>query len=92
MTQFLKTDKKINTNDPSYITKSFEKLKELVTNSPVLRYPNFTKRFKIITDASNFAIGAVLTQDNHHVAYASRTLNKHEQNYATIKKELLAIV
>lgn len=91
MTRYLKKDEKINTNDPNYIV-AFEKLKELITNSPVLRYPNFSKRFKIVTDASNNAIGAVLTQDGHPVAYASRTLNKHETNYATIEKELLAIV
>lgn len=44
------------------------------------------------TDASKFAIGAVLSQDNHPVSYASRTLNGSEQNYSTIEKELLAIV
>lgn len=91
MTKFLKKNQKVNVNDPDYIV-AFEKLKELVTNSPILRYPNFDKRFKIVTDASNFAIGAVLTQDGHPVAYASRTLNKHETNYATIEKELLSIV
>lgn len=44
------------------------------------------------TYASNVAIGAVLTQDGHPISYASRTLNNHEQNYATIDKELLAVV
>lgn len=91
MTRFLKKDQTINEYDPNFIA-SFEKLKQLVTNSPILRYPNFTKKFKITTDASNFAIGAVLSQDGHPVAYASRTLNKHETNYSTIEKELLAIV
>lgn len=91
MTKYLKNCEHVNVNDPSYIV-AFEKLKELVTSSPILRYPNFCKRFKIVTDASNNAIGAVLTQDGHPVAYASRTLNKHETNYATVEKELLAIV
>lgn len=89
--KYLKKNVKINTNDPSYIT-AFEKLKELITNYPILRYPNIEKRFKLITDASNFALGAVLTQDEHPVCYASRTLNDHEKNYSTIEKELLAIV
>lgn len=91
LTNVLKKKNKININNPCFIA-AFEKLKELITNSPILRYPNFNKRFKIITDASNFAIGAVLMQDGHPLAYASRTLNDHEINYATIEKELLAIV
>lgn len=91
MTRFLKKGQTVNTNDPCYIV-AFEKLKHIITNAPILRYPNFNKVFKIITDASNFAIGSVLTQDGHPIAYASRTLNKHETNYSTIEKELLAIV
>lgn len=91
MTRHLKKDSKINTNDPSY-RDSFEKLKELITNYPTLRYPDFKKKFVLTTDASNFAIGAVLSQDNHPICYASRTLNKHETNYSAIEKELLAII
>lgn len=44
------------------------------------------------TDASQFAIGAVLSQDNHPICFGSRTLNEHEIQYSTIEKELLAIV
>lgn len=91
MTKYLKKKTKINIHDPEYIY-AFEKLKELITEHPVLRYPNFEKRFKLVTDASNFALGAVLTQDNHPISYTSRTLNEHERNYSTIEKELLAIV
>ncbi|KXZ75892.1 hypothetical protein TcasGA2_TC031012 [Tribolium castaneum] len=50
----------------------------------------------LTTDASNYAIGAVLSQgtigSDLLVAFASRTLNEHEVNYSTIEKELLAIV
>jgi len=64
--------------------------------SPVLHYPNFTRQFIIATDASDYAIGAVLSQgpvgQDRPIAYASRTLNKAEQNYNTTEKELLAIV
>lgn len=91
MVKYLKKETKINVNDPSYIS-AFEKLKEIITSHPILRYPNFNKRFKLVTDASNLAIGAVLTQDGHPICYASRTLNNHEKNYSTIEKELLAIV
>lgn len=44
------------------------------------------------TDASNYALGSVLLQDGHPVAYASRTLNSHEVRYSTTEKELLAVV
>lgn len=91
ITKYLKKGAKINKNDPNYIS-AFAKLKEIITEHPILRYPDFSKRFKLITDASNFALGAVLTQNGHPVCYASRTLNDHEKNYSTIEKELLAIV
>lgn len=91
ITKYLKKDTKINTNDPEYIG-AFETLKRLLMNDPILSYPDFTKKFILQTDASNFALGAVLSQEGHPVCYASRTLNDHEQNYSTIEKELLAIV
>ena len=75
---------------------SFETLKSKLTSAPVLQYPNFNNQFILTTDASGTALGAVLSQGeigkDHPIAYASRTLNKAELNYATIEKELLAIV
>lgn len=91
LTTCLKKDQKININDIKYI-KSFEKLKAVLISDPILKYPDFKKQFTLTTDASNFAIGAVLSQNSHPIAYASRTLNNSETNYATIEKELLAIV
>lgn len=44
------------------------------------------------TDASNNALGAVLSQESIPICYASRTVNNHERNYFTIEKELLASV
>lgn len=46
----------------------------------------------LTTDASNFAIGAVLSQERHPITFISRTLSPTEQNYATNEKEILAIV
>lgn len=74
---------------------AFDTLKKKFMNPPVLDYPNFDKNntFHLHTDASGYAIGAVLSNDNGKpVAYASKTLNKAEQNYPTIEKELLALV
>lgn len=95
MTQCLKKGSKITFNDPKYID-CFEKCKSLLTNDPILQYPDFSKDFVLTTDASNFAIGAVLSQGpighDKPIAYASRTLNSTEINYSVIEKELLAMV
>ena len=94
MTQCLKKGGKIDVNNPEYRA-CFEKCKTLLTNDPILQYPDFTKEFRLTTDASNVAVGCVLSQmkDGHDlpIAYASRTLNEHERRLSTIEKELLAV-
>ena len=71
-------------------------LKSKLTNASILAFPDFSKPFILDTDASDNAIGAVLSQiqdDKEQViAYASRSLTKSERNYCVTKKELLAIV
>ena len=71
---------------------AFEKLKEFATNELILRYIIYSKKFKITTDASNFIIGVVLSQEGHPTAYAYRTLNVTETNYSTIEKELISSI
>lgn len=75
---------------------AFNKLKKALINPPILQYPDFSKKFYLTTDASDKAIGAILSQVHNNqdlpIAYASRVLNSAEKNYATIKKELLAII
>lgn len=90
-TKCLKKNAKIDPNDPEY-NNAFFTCKELITNAPVLIYPDFTKTFHLTTDASNIALGSVLSQNNHPIAFYSRTLNSAERNYSTIEKELLSIV
>jgi len=75
---------------------SFSILKKRLTSSPLLMHPDLTKPFIVEYDASNFAIGAVLSQydnDNklHPIAYFSRSLNNAEINYSITDKELLSI-
>lgn len=91
MTKYLKKGTRIDVKDSQYI-QSFETLKKNIMSPPVLAYPDFNKEFELTTDASNYAIGAVLAQDKHPITYISRTLNDHERNYSTTEKELLAIV
>ena len=76
--------------------KSFQKLKQSLCSAPVLRGPDFTRPFVLQTDASEWGVGAVLTQmvDNgneHPVAYFSRKLLPREEKFSTIEKECLAI-
>jgi len=91
MTKCLKKNMKIDTTNPEYDS-AFKKLKYLISEDPILKVPDFTKKFTLTTDASDVALGAVLSQDGHPLSYISRTLNEHEINYSTIEKELLAIV
>jgi len=64
----------------------------------VLRIPNDKDPFKLSTDASDFAIEAVLLQKDietnlwHLVAFFSKSLNTHEKNYEIYDKELLAVI
>ena len=75
---------------------AFEHLKHLCNQMPILAYANYTKPFKLHTDASEHGLGVVLYQkqdDNMEgvIAYASRTLSKPERNYDTHKLEFLAL-
>lgn len=91
MTLGLKDGAKIDSSNEKY-RESFETLKKIMMSNIVLKYPNFDKPFTLTTDAINVALGAVLSQSNGPICFASRTLNAHELNYATYEKELLAIV
>lgn len=94
MTKCLK--KNATVNHSKEFIESFEKSKEILSNSPVLQYPNFEQPFILTTDASDVSIGSVLSQgqvgSDRPVAYASRTLSETESRYSTIEKELLAII
>ena len=75
---------------------AFDSLKLCLVSAPVLILPDPTKPFTVTTDASDLAIGAVLSQDqgkgDQPIAYESRKLSPAEQNYPVHEKELLAIV
>ena len=75
-------------------------------NKPVLRQPNFTKPFFLLTDASAYGVGAILSQEGgssltpnpsqkpklHPLAYYSATFTQTERNYNIYERELLAII
>ena len=70
---------------------TFEQLKNLCCEAPVLEYYDVNKDVTIQCDASQCAVGAVLLPEGRPVVYASRKLRPSEQNWASIDKEMLAI-
>jgi len=72
--------------------KAFTKLKECLCTTPVLPLPDLQQPFEVETDASDYAIGAVLTQHEHPMAYHNETLLDIVQKYPTYGKEMYSIV
>ncbi|KAA3480640.1 Retrovirus-related Pol polyprotein from transposon 17.6 [Gossypium australe] len=72
--------------------KSFDQMKALLTEAPVLVQPESGKKFVIYSDASLNGLGCVLMEEGKVIAYASRQLKPHEKNYPTHDLELAAIV
>ena len=76
-------------------TDAFAALKHHLVHAPVLAYPRFdlqASEFVLQTDASAVGLGAVLEQDGHAIAYASRSLTSAERHYSVIQRECLAVV
>ena len=71
---------------------AFEAVKQFLVTAPVLAMPDLNTPFEVVTDASDFCLGACLMQNGHPVAYESRNLNPAERNYHAGEKELLAVV
>ena len=71
---------------------SFQNLKQRLVTAPVLTVPDGSGSFVIYSDASKKGLGCVLMQKGKVVAYASRQLKSHEQNYPTHDLELAAVV
>jgi hypothetical protein len=72
--------------------KSFQELKKRLTTAPVLILPLGQEGFVIYSDASGTDLGCVLMQHGKVIAYASRQLKVHEQNYPTHDLELAVAV
>ena len=75
---------------------AFNQLKTVLQNAPVLQLADQQKDYIVTTDASDYAMGAVLSQvwddGEHPVAFESRKMNPAEQNYPTHERELLAVI
>jgi len=76
---------------------AFETLRQTMITSPVLMLLDHEKPFTLITDASDYATGAILEQrdalgQSHPITYFSKSLQPAERNYKIHDKELLAII
>ena len=84
-------------------TKTFEMLKNLLIQEPILKYPDPGKPYTLYTDASKYAWSCVLTQEYdydiegkikqiyHPITYASGLFKGSQMNWATLTKEAYAI-
>ena len=76
---------------------AFDILKQKLTSSPVLTYPDPSRKFILDTDASDTGIGATLSQVDDQgreqvIAYASSSLSKSQRRYGTTRREMYAVV
>lgn len=77
---------------------AFEKIKTMFGNATLLKHPDCKKEFYIETDASGYALGAVLYQKHDEtgakeiLAFASRTMQRAELSYTITEKEAAAVV
>lgn len=76
--------------------KAWMELKQRLVTAPILAMPDFEREFVIQTDASDYGVGAVLTQNFDEgekvIAYISRSLTRQERNFSTTEKECLAVL
>jgi len=72
--------------------KAFEDLKSKLSFTLVLKFPNFTKPFEIHTNASDFAIGGVLMQNGHPIAFKSKKICGAQLWWPTHEKELYIVM
>ena len=90
------TEKKAPFHWTKECDQSFCELKRRLVSAPILAYPQFDQQFILDTDASDFGIGAVLSQvqegQERVIAYASRALTKPERRYSVTRREMLALV
>ena len=90
MTRLTRKEVKFEWND--LCKQAFQKLKRRLTSAPILIVPERGQGYIVYCDASNDGLGCVLMQSGRVVAYGSRQLKNHEQNYPIHDMELAVVV
>ena len=62
---------------------AFDKVKRVISKETLLAYPDFNEEFEIHTDASDYQLGAVISQKGKPIAFYSRKLQDEQKNYWT---------
>jgi hypothetical protein len=88
----LKGPKKVLLHWDKVHQRAFDHVKATIAKDLVLAYPDYSKVFKIYTDASSKQLGAVITQDNMPNAFFSRKISNTQRKYSVTNIELLAMV
>jgi len=71
---------------------AFDNVKEALTTAPCLAFPDPSKSYHIITDASDTTVGGILLQDDHPISYWSMKLKSSQKNYPPYDKEAMAVI
>ena len=94
ITNLLKKESKLQWSNECQI--AFDEMKKRLTEAPILAHYSRDKPLILYTDASNFAVAAILAQEvdgkEKVLQYASGLMDKHQLNYTISEKEMLAIV
>ena len=90
LTNLLKKDQKLEWSDTCQ--HSFEELRQRLTTAPMLALPSGKDGYVVYNNVSRQGLGCVSMQDGIVIAYTSRQLKKHEQNYPTHDLELATVV
>jgi len=94
LTRLTKKEVDFEWNDKT--ERDFQSLKNALISEPIVRFPDFNLPFRLMCDASNFCVGAILGQivndKEHVVAYYSKSLTPTQCNYGATERELLAIL
>ena len=71
---------------------AFDEIKRIMALKTFLTYPDFNETFKSNTDASEFQLGAVISQKDKFIDFYSRKLTDSQQRYTVTGEELIRIV